>query len=766
VKRTSRRHPPSSLLAPVCLLLLAPALSALARPGSVSGFVREAASGEPLVYANVYLEGTGLGAATGERGYYYVGGVPAGSYEITASYIGYAVTRRAITIGPGVDVKLDLELGRGEVKLDEVVVSAERARFEREVEVSVTRLETRQLQLMPRVGGEFDLLRTVQLLPGVITTSDFSNRLYIRGGSPDQNLILLDGITVYNPSHLFGLFSPFIPEAVADVSLLAGGFPAEYGGRISSVLDVTTREGNNKTYTGEGSVSLIAARGIAEGPFPQGSFLAAARRTYLPDVLLRAFGVEGINYYFYDLIGKANYRLNPDLRLTVSALLAEDVLNFSDPANPNELAARLAWGNRGVSLRSNLVLTPTLYGELLGAWSNLFSSFNVSFTGQDTIRFNTDLTSGLLKADFTWYAADRHTVDFGAEGQYLGMDNRATFDTFRFREESGVWPLAVYVSDRWEPVSERLFIKPGLRYAWYSAGNKHELEPRLGAKYRAFENTAFTTAFGRFTQPLVTLNSTDAVFAIYDVWEVVPADRRSPAALHAIAGVEHWFTPELTGKLEGFYKDYADLLETRYGQFFTPADSLLTADGYSWGFDLLLRRAPSPVPGPLADRVNGWLSYSWMWTRRRIGNEAYFPHYDRRHNLNLVLNLPSLFLGTDLSARFTVGTGLPYAGATGFFHRYRYRPGEPEWPEEPRWELIEGSRDAFRYPLYHRLDLGLTRSWQVHRAEITAFLDVVNAYYARNVLLYYWSIAENELPERRQIDMLPILPTIGVKVKF
>lgn len=751
--------------AAVALLLLV-ALAARAQNGSVSGFVREAASGEPLAYANVYLEGTGLGAAAGDRGYYYIGSVPPGSYEVVASYVGYAAAHRRIAVAAGAAVKLDLELGRGEVKVNEIVVSAERARFEREVEVSATRLETRQLQLMPKVGGELDLLRTVQLLPGVITTSDFSNRLYIRGGSPDQNLILLDGITVYNPSHLFGLFSPFIPEAVSDVTLLAGGFPAEYGGRISSVLDVTTRDGNSKAYAGEGSVSVIAAKAIAEGPFPGGSFLAAARRTYLPDVILKAFGVEGVGYYFYDLIGKGNYQLNHDTRFTVSGLLAEDVLNFRDPADPGGLNARLAWGNRGVSARSSLILTPTLYGTVLGAWSNLFSTFRVNLNPDDTANLGTDLTEGLLKADFTWYAADRHTVDLGAEGQYLAMANTARFDTFRFDQSDDLWPLAVYATDKWELVPKQLFLKPGLRYAWYSRGNKHELEPRVGVKYRPVENTAFSASFGRYTQPVVTLNSTDAVFSIYDVWQVVPRRRRAPAALHYIAGVEHWLAPELTVKAEGFYKDYADLLESRYGAFFTPAESLLVADGYSWGADLLVRRGAPADPAAAWGWVNGWVSYSWMWTRRRIGDEVYFPHYDRRHNLNVVLSFPAVFWQTDLSVRFTLGTGLPYSGTNGFFHRYQYRPGEPRWPEEPGWELIRGPRDAFRYPAYHRLDLGLTRAWRLGRGELSVFLDVVNAYYAKNALLYYWDIAENELPVRKQIDMLPILPTLGVRVKF
>jgi hypothetical protein len=238
--------------------------SAPGQSGAVNGFVRDASDGEPLAYCNVYLDKTDFGAATNDKGYFYIGHVPQGEYGLVASYVGYKTERRTFSIGPNQIVNVNLELSAGAIEVREVKVTADRARFEREVEVSAVRLETKQLQFIPKVGGEVDLFRTIQLLPGVIATSDFSNRLYIRGGSPDQNLILLDGITVYNPSHLFGLFSPFIAEAVSDVTLLAGGFPAQYGGRLSSVLDVTTKEGNSKHFAGDASASMIAAQGLVE----------------------------------------------------------------------------------------------------------------------------------------------------------------------------------------------------------------------------------------------------------------------------------------------------------------------------------------------------------------------------------------------------------------------------------------------------------------------------------------------------------------------
>jgi len=720
--------------------------------------VRDASNGEPLAFANVYLDGTGQGTATNDRGYYYIGGVPEGSYQLVASYVGYRTERRDIGIRIGLTITADISLDPGAVEVDEVVVSAERARFEREVEVSATRLETRQLALIPRVGGETDLFRAIQLLPGVISTSDFSNKLYIRGGSPDQNLILLDGITIYSPSHLFGIFSPFVPEAISDVTLLAGGYSADYGGRLSSVLDVVTKEGNSRKYTGEGSLSLLAAKAIAEGPIPGGSFLVAGRRTYLPDALLSAFDVQGLGYYFYDLMGKLNYAPSRNYTLTLTGLGAEDVLDFWDPDDRDDLNARLSWGNRGVSLRSNMILTPTLYGEVVGAWSSFFSQFRVSFGPADEAILKTDLTDFMLKSDFTWYAADRHTLSLGTDLKSAQMALSITYDTTELERRDTLWPLSAYIEDKWELVPDQLFIRPGLRYSWYSKGNRHELEPRLGIKYRPWKSTAFNASFGRFTQPVLTLNSTEAVFSIYDVWVAVPRNRRTPSALHYIAGVEHWLQNDVILELEAYYKDYDNLLETRYGEMFTPPDSLLDAEGHSYGAELMLRRTEG--------WYNGWVSYSYMWTRRSIDGESYSPHYDRRHNLNVVANFPTLFLGVDVTAKFTLGTGLPYSGIVGYYRRRFYRP-DREHPNWYRTAYVEGPRDAFRYPVYHRLDAGLSRTWEFRWGEITGFLDVINLYYARNVLLYYWDMEEDkEIPVRKKIDMLPILPTLGVKVRF
>jgi hypothetical protein len=746
------------LLLVVCVLGFG--VCALGQSAAVSGFVRDAANGEPLAYCNVYLDGTEYGAASSEKGYYYIGHVPAGTYTLAVSFVGYKTTKRSITVADGQSLRQDVELAHGSIEVGEVKVTAERSRFEREVEVSAVRLDPKRLSFLPKIGGEVDIFRTIQSLPGVIATSDFSNKLYIRGGSPDQNLILLDGITVYNPSHLFGMFSPFISDAVSDITLLAGGFPAKYGGRLSSVLDVATREGNSKQYTGSGSASVVAAQGLVEGPLPRGSFLVAGRRTYLPDLLLSAFGVDGVGYYFYDLMGKANYAPWQDGKFTLAGIMAEDVLNFWDPENRDALDAKLTWGNRGVSLRWNQVFTPVLYGEVVGAWSNFRSDFSVDFGAQAAPEFHTDLTDYTLKSDLTWYWADHHTLDIGAEAKLGSIVARFAYDTIEVVQRDTLVPLGVYADEKWDIIPEKLFLKPGLRFTWDPHKSRFAFEPRFGLKYRPAENTAINAAAGRFTQPMVTLNSTDAVLSVYDIWVSVPERFKLPEATHFILGGEQWLRQDLILSLEGYYKDYSNLLETRYGDFFTPPDSLLTADGYSYGAELMLRKTEG--------WVNGWVSYSYAWTRRSIGDEVYHPHYDRRHSVNVVLSFPQLIWGFDVSAKWTLGTGLPYAGTIGYYPRYEYNPIR-DIPYDYDWGYIEGGRDAFRYPPYHRLDAGISRTWVTTgpvRGEFTLFLDVTNVYNQKNVLLYYWDQAEDGRPVRKSIGQLPILPTLGVKVRF
>ena len=395
-------------------LLVAMPVAAQTPGATLSGFVTDADNGEALILAVVVVEELQLGATSNNSGYYAVKQVPAGTHVVSTSHIGYQTRWDTLSFSADEAVRLDVALVPKPVDIgEEVVVEAERREeLEQATQSSFIALQVEPLQQMPAVG-EADLLRSLQLLPGIQSASDISSGLYVRGGGPDQTAILLDHIPLYNPSHLFGFFSTFNPDAIKDVQLYTGAYPAAYGRTLGAVLDVSNREGNRQRFSGRGGISLIASRLLAEGPVGQGSWMIAGRRTYLEPVLsaVRSRGVDiPLNYYFYDFNGKVNQRWGDDT-FTVSTYWGQDDLRV-DIEEENESFADLRWGNRAVTARWTRVFSPTLFGHFMAASSSYesilsFSFFDTPFGIANSIR------DWSLKGDVDYFANRDHTLTLG-----------------------------------------------------------------------------------------------------------------------------------------------------------------------------------------------------------------------------------------------------------------------------------------------------------------------------------------------------------------
>ena len=338
------------------------------RPATLSGFVRDRSDGELLPNATVAVGDRQMGTLSNAEGYYALPGIPAGTWAIAVSYIGYAVHRDTVRLAPGQELRRDIELDPEELEMEAVVVEAEAEQVENELsqQTSVVVLPMTSLQKMPAMG-EPDLLRSLQLLPGVQTASDYSSGLYVRGGGPDQTGILLDQVRLYNPSHAFGFFSTFNPDAIKDVTFYKGAYPARYGGNLGGVLDVQNRDGNRRRFSNRGGVSLISSRLMSEGPLGEGSWMVAGRRTYI-DPALRAVrnaadGLDGLAYWFYDLNAKINTQLTPGDNLMVSAYAGDDHLDISVGDSTNTLGFGNQWGNRALTGRWTHLFSPALFGR-------------------------------------------------------------------------------------------------------------------------------------------------------------------------------------------------------------------------------------------------------------------------------------------------------------------------------------------------------------------------------------------------------------------
>ncbi len=750
------------------LILLYCVLSA---HGSVSGFVTDASNGERLAYTNVYLENTSLGTASNEKGYYIIHRIPAGGYNIVFSYVGYETNTTDITVESNQNLTLNVELTPSPIEIGEVTVSAERTRFERTVEVSHIVFTPREIKSVPSLF-EGDLIKTLQLMPGVVTMHDLSNKLHVRGGSPDENLVLLDGITVYNPStHLGGLFSTFNPDAVGYAELYAGGFPANFGDRLSSVLSVETKEGNSKRYTGKASVGLITSKFLLEGPIPHGSFLLGGRRTYFEAIVWLYNQIRddtvSMPYYFYDFIAKVNFNPSSGNRITLSGLSSTDIVSYLENTQGEaDEQIDLNWGNRGASLRWRVVFNPKFYGEMIGAWSNFLTHLEyIDFTDStENLNLYEDITDYTVKCDFNYFLKENHTVDFGVDAKTMtvGYNYDITEDVF-YEQEQKMNIASLYIQDRLSVIPEILSLKAGLRSAYYNKGRRFSFDPRFGIKYLFTPNTAFNISAGKYTQFLITMNSQESYFSVFDFWRPVSEAQELPTAYHIVAGVEQWFDDRTKFTIEPYYKKYYNLLVPSIDEilFSEPTDSLKAGDGYAFGLDIFLKKTMKDI--------FGWVSYSLSYTRRKFEADYYAPRYDRRHNLNIVSgftipqSVPLLKNGT-LSARWYFATGLPYAQEIA---RYRYYWWDPRFgSNEGEWMTISSARDAFRLPLSHRLDLHLEKNLRIFGLEGSWYIDVINVYNRKNVAFYTTEYDEDRL-EIKEYVLLPFpIPSFGFNLRF
>jgi hypothetical protein len=739
--------------------------------GSVSGFVSDASNGERLVYANIHLENTTLGSATNDKGYYIIHKIAPGAYNIVFSYIGYERFESDIIVGKNEKLTLNVELMPSVIEVEEITVSAERTRFERAIEVSHMVFTPREIMSVPRLF-EGDLIKALQLMPGVVTMHDLSNKLHVRGGSPDENLVLLDGITVYNPSsHLGGLFSTFNPATVGSAELYAGGFPANFGDRLSSVLSVTTKEGNSKRRAGEVSVGLITSKFLVEGPIPSGSFLVSGRRTYFDALVWLYSKIRGdtisLPYYFYDFTAKANLNPTPENRFTLSGLASTDILSFQelDGDEPEE-NIDLEWGNRGVSLRWRRVFTPQFYGEVVGAWSNFLTHLKYEdfIDTTDNIDLHEDIIDYTMKCDFSYFWGENHTMEFGVDGKHAIIGYNWDFESeVFFDREDKMNLLSAYLQSKLYLIPSILSVQPGLRSIFYDTGNRVSWDPRLGIKYFLAPNTALNFAVGKYSQFLVTLNSQESYFSIFDFWRPVAETQDIPTAYHAVAGFEQWFDEKTKFTIEPYYKKYYNLLipteEEIY--FSTPSESLQLGDGYATGVDVFFKKT-------LKDMF-GWVSYSLSFTKRKFEGNYYAPRYDRRHNLNIVFGftipnaVPLLRNGT-LSARWYAASGLPYAQDLGRYRSYYWNPyGDVDSYE---WQTIRGPRDAHRLPVSHRLDLHLEKNMRIFGLEGSWYIDVINVYNRKNIAFYIVDY-DYDPPEIKAYVLLPIpIPSFGFNFRF
>lgn len=757
-------------------------ITAHAQNFTLNGRVKDASNGEDLIGAAVIVEGmSGTGAVTNTYGFYSLT-LPEGNYTLSIQYIGYQSSQREIKLNK--DLTLDVELREESESLEEVVVSAEAANANvTNTEMSVAKLTPKEVEAVPVIFGEKDIIKMVQLLPGVKTSGEGGSGFSVRGGGLDQNLILLDEAPVYNASHLLGFFSVFNSDAIKDVTLYKGGMPAEYGGRASSVMDVIMKDGNSKRFGASGGIGLISSKLTLEAPIvkDKGSFIVSGRRTYA-DVFLKLSSNEDLNntaLYFYDLNLKANYQITDRDRIFISGYFGRDNFGFADEFGFN-------WGNATGTFRWNHIFNDRLFGNTSVIYSDYDYEFNIG-AGDELFALSSGIKDWNLKQDFTYFLNSDNTIKFGGNvirhnfvpGQISsGQESSFTADDI---EQQFAIEGAAYIQNE-QKVGNRWSFAYGLRYSifdymgpgvayeiddegnvlseqeyddWETIEIYHGFEPRASAKYLLNEVSSVKLAYNRNYQYMHLLsNSTSG--SPTDRW-VPSSNNVKPQIADQIAvGYFRNFKDNMFEfSAEVYYKDMQNLIDYRTGADLVFNSSVETelvyGDGMAYGVELLLRKTKG--------KFTGWVGYTLSRSLRKfddIDDGKIFPsRQDRIHDLS-VTAIYNFHPKWTASANFIF-----YTGDAVTFPSGRY---EVDGRQVPYYT----ERNGYRFPSYHRMDLGLT--WMVKKTkkfESSWNFSVYNVYGRENP--YIINFEENEdtgQVEAVQFSLFKAIPSISYNFRF
>lgn len=760
------------------LLVVLVAFSASAQTGKIKGFVYDKENGEPILFTNVTVKGTTVGAATDVNGYYTITNVPSGEQTLMVTYLGYDTLFQSVTVEANKLVSANLYLNKSSVKLMEVQVSAERQEALTEVRTSVTKLTPKEMKQIPTVSGEADLAQVLQVQPGVVFTGDQGGQLYIRGGSPIQNKVLLDGMIVYNPFHSIGFFSVFETDIIKTADIYTGGFNAEFGDRISSIMDIKTRGGNKKKFSGKVSFNPFGANVLLEGPIlkykeDRGgtlTYLVTAKTSYLEQTSKVLYPYvndgDGLPFNFTDVFAKLSYNSNSGSQVNLFGFSFNDQVTYQSINN-------YKWNSFGVG--TDVIVVPGGSQVVLNPFFN-YSNYRIELTesGESDRRFSEigGFNGGM---NFTYYFG-KSELKFGPFIQ--GFQTRYEFENSVGQvigqgESQNTTDFGVYAKFKWS-FRDKLVVEPSFRLHYYASLGVASPEPRVGLKWNITKWMRVKYAFGLFAQNLISANSDRDVVNLFYGFLTAPENLpsefdgeevRNPLqrAMHNIVGIEVDLGKRFSLNVEGYLKNFLQLSDVNRNKLFPEDDpdspdqlkkDFIIETGRAMGIDFVLKYNYK--------RLYAWAVYSLSQVTRYDGIREYFPFFDRRHNVNLVAAYTfGKNLNWEASVRWNLGSGFPFTQTAGFYENLVFTDGINTDYTTQNGELgVEyGELNTGRLPYYHRLDVSIKRKFEIGSTTLEAVVGVTNVYNRENI--FYIDRVRYE-----RVNQLPILPSLGISWHF
>lgn len=764
---------------------------------TISGYVKEAVSGESLIGVNIYPSDHKTGTVTNTYGFYSITLPAADSVELVISYVGFYPEIVRVTLHKDAEVNIEL---KPNTFLKEVTVTADRDEKPGEsVKMSTFKLQVAQIKDVPSLLGEKDVMKVLQLLPGVQKGSEGSSGLYVRGGGPDQNLIILDDAIVYNASHLFGFFSLFNGDALKSVELTKGGFPARYGGRLSSVLEMNMKEGNKEEWHGEGGVGFISSRMTVEGPIKKGrsSILLSGRRTYADLLIYPFLKNEKTGYYFYDFNAKVNYDFGRRNKLYLSGYFGKDKFYLKNNTSYVKENSGFRWGNYTGTLRWNHLFTNKLFSNT----SAIFSSYSFGLYDRYIViaenkNYYAEYYSGIrdftLKYDIDYLPNPKHWLKAGAVSIYHRFNphafveedipNNTHIKDIKYTDgiESGL-----YAEDTWQPV-QTVKVNGGIRLSHFLANKNqyHIFEPRLSVAWRLKNDFALKGSYAIMNQYIHMISNT-GISLPTDLW-VPTTNRVKPQQSRQIAlgFVKDFRKHFLSFSMEGYYKKMENVIAYKEGATFLTfddpqkasyvnwEDNVTAGRAWSYGVELLLQKKEG--------RLNGWIGYTLSWTLMQFDSinfgKKYYARYDRRHDISVVA-IYRLNDHITLSGTWVYGTGNAITLPGSEYYSMQNYTGSflipPLWSGESspygRYVNDLSEKNNYRMAPYHRLDLGIQFHKQKKWGERIWEISVYNAYNRMNPFFYYndvKTIGNKQYGILKQVSLFPAIPSVTYSFKF
>jgi hypothetical protein len=753
-------------LAAICLLTIT---KTLAQTGEVRGFVYDKKTGEPLIFTTVFIQELMTGKQTDINGFYALSKLKEGTYTLKCAVIGYDTAIAKITISSGKITTQNLYAISTAVQMEEATIVGDRQKARTDVKISVNTITQKELKQLPAFGGEPDLAQYLQVLPGVVFSGDQGGQLYIRGGTPVHNKVLLDGMIIYNPFHSIGLFSVFDADVIRSADVYAGGFGAQYGGRIGAIIDVNTREGNKTRFGGKVSASPISSKILFEGPiskFTEGgasaSYIVSYKNSYLnrtAPILYSYAGIDGLPFSFSDLYAKASFISSSGSKINLFGFDFRDNVDYPQ--------TQYNWKSSGGG--ANFYIIPEGSTVINGAVG--YSQYKMNQTEADGKPRESSINGFNINVNFSYFIG-KDDIKYGLEMNGFSTDyNYTNLFGRQLKQEEFTTELSGYF--RYKKNWGRLVLEPGLRIQNYASLAEFTVEPRLAAKYNVTEKIRLKVAGGFYTQNLIAaVNDQDVVNLFYGFLSgpenlprkfngqnVTSALQRS---WHYGAGIELDLGQHQEINIEGFYKDFTQLTNINRDKLYDENDlskpefqrnDFAIEIGNSYGMDFKYKYE--------FKKMYLWAVYSLTYVERFDGTRNYSPHFDRRHNVNLVATYTfDKKRSWNLNTRWNFGSGFPFTQTQGFYEKLNNEaPGNP-LTQNGNIGVYYTEINNGRLPSFHRMDVSLSKKMTLKKNQTMTLTVAATNVYNRDNIFYF------DRARFTRINQLPIIPTVGINYSF